>query len=412
MREFDAREVVLGSDSTCDIVIQGGEVSPEHCKLQPVMGAWKVVDLESDAGTRVNGAYVNQRPLRSGDVLELGDVRVVFQDEAPAAAPAAAARAPAKKSAARAGGAKKSTKASRRAAPSKRRAAPAPRGRDARDDDEPERERPARRSRKKSNTGQTVALTIGAVIVLGAFGYVMLSDSTSPNEQVFMRMQAAEGDMDWQLVLQEAQAGDVTDPDFGQRIAELKAMAAQQVKNDAARARVPEATNAWNELRLWRQDDNWKNDDEYVERLDEFLAEYGDVGGISVDYARSERAKITGSSGSGASADAAQAWTVLQTDLKALKGNGQFGEAIKKAEEFRTTWSSQDPAAGRQAKELQETLRKDANKWIGLQISKAQQKMDYGARLQARKILEKAIQVIGIPELEDRAAKAMSELGQ
>ena len=81
IHEFAQREVVLGSDATCDIVVKGTDVSPEHCKLQPVMGAWKIVDLESDAGTRVNGAYVNQRPLRSGDVLELGDVRLVFQDD-------------------------------------------------------------------------------------------------------------------------------------------------------------------------------------------------------------------------------------------------------------------------------------------------------------------------------------------
>jgi len=418
VHEFADREVVLGSDAACDVVVTGGEVSPEHCKIQPVMGAWKIIDLESDAGTRVNGAYVNQRPLRAGDVLELGDVRIVFHDDPVAAAPPAARAPAARSSSSRAGGARRSAQQpARRAAPANRRGAPSKRSRgarerDTREDDEQERERPARRPRKKSNSGQTVALTIGAVIILAGAGYLMLKPTTSSDEQVFMRMQAAETKMDWQAVLSESQAGNVGDPMFGQRIAALKAKAEQQIKNDLARERVPEATAAWNDLRLWLQDDNWKNHDEYVTRLDAFLAEYGDVGGISVQYARSERAKITGSTGGGVSADAAQAWSVLQNDLTALKGNGQFGEAIKKAEEFSTKWAGQDPVLGRQARELQKTLPVDAKKWVGLQISKAQQKMDYGAPLQARKILEKAVQVVGIPELEDRAAKAMAELKQ
>jgi len=426
VHEFPNSEVVLGSDAACDIVVTGADVSPEHCKLQPVMGAWKIVDLESDAGTRVNGAYVNQRPVRNGDVLELGEVRIVFQEDAATAAPAAATRAPSgrasrsskgsgasKGSKARSGGARRSAPPARRAAPAQQRRSAPPRGRDAHDDyDDGEEKRPSRRPRKKSNNGQTIALTIGAVVILFGLGYMVLSPTTSPNEQVLMRMQSAEGKMDWQAVLSESQAGDVTDPMYGERIAALKAKAEQQVKNDAARERIPEATDAFNDLRLWRQDDNWKNDEEYVRRIDAYLAEYADLGGAGVEEVRATRARLTGSSAAGEASDAKDAWSRLLADLSALKKNGQFGQAIAKTEEYRTKWSASDPVRGREAAAMQTSLHSDAKKWVGLQISKAQQKMDYGAPLQARKILERAMKSVGIPEFEERAAKALSELGK
>jgi hypothetical protein len=258
----------------------------------------------------------------------------------------------------------------------------------------------------------TGLLVVAALIVLAGGGYLVLKPSTSPNELVFMRMRQAEEKMDWQAVLREAQAGNVNDPEFGRRIADLKAKAEQQVTMDAAREKLVDATKAWNAIRLWRQDDNWKNDAEYVQRLDTFLAEYGRYGGASVDIARQERAKITGSAEAGEPRNAAEAWSRLESDLKALKANGQFGKAIARTEEFATKWGSEDPARAQQARQMKATLHDEAVKWIGKQISRAQHKLDQGTKLQARKILEKAADVIGIPELEDRCAQALRELIQ
>ncbi len=395
VHSFGDCEVVLGSDASCDVVIAGGDVSPEHCKIQPVMGAWKIVDLESDAGTRVNGAYVNQRPLRSGDVLELGDVRVVFQ--AAGAAVAAPARGVAASSP-RAGG---------------RRTASSRGGRRARDDAPPGRERPVRRARRRqSNGGLTALLIMGALLVIAGGGYLLLKPGTSPNELVFMRMQKAAQAMDWQGVLREGQAGSARDPDFGKRIADLRTMAEQQIVNDAGREKLGEATKAWNALRLWRQDDNWKNDDEYVSRLDAFLAEYARYGGASVDIARQERALVAGSAEAGEARNVGEAWARLQADVKALKANGLYGLAMQKAEEFGSQWGAQDADFAQQARMLRTTLRSDAEKWLGLQISRAQHKIDQGTKFQARKILEKAAERIGIPELEARAADILRELMQ
>ena len=413
IHEFAHREIVLGCDAACDIVVKGADVSPEHCKLQPVMGAWKIVDLESDAGTRVNGAYVNQRPLRSGDVLELGDVRLVFQDDG-ATAPAAAAPVGAAAGRAPGTGGGKGTRRSGGAATARGggRAAPARPARGGRDDAD-DRERPARRPRRRqSNGGMTALLVVGALIVLAGGGYIVLNPKSSPNEQVFIRMQRAEQAMDWQAVLREGQAGNVNDPEFGKRIAGLLERANSQIANDVDREKLGQATQSWNNLRLWRQDDNWHNDVEYTQRLDAFLAEYGRFGGASVDIARQERALITGYADAGEPANVGDAWARLQANVKALKGNGQFGLAIQRVDEYGSAWGSKDADFAQQARLLKAALPGDADKWLGKQISMAQHKVDQGTKLQARKIMEKAAERIGIPALEERAAEALRTLMQ
>jgi hypothetical protein len=72
---------VLGRSRDCDVVIDDANVSRHHAEIRPSGGAWTVRDLGSTNGVKVNGRRIDpERPqsLRSGDTLELGTARIVF----------------------------------------------------------------------------------------------------------------------------------------------------------------------------------------------------------------------------------------------------------------------------------------------------------------------------------------------
>jgi hypothetical protein len=68
-----------GSGPSCRLVLADAAVSREHLEFKRAGGGWKVVDLESATGTRVNGGFVNQRALAEGDVIEVGGARLEYR---------------------------------------------------------------------------------------------------------------------------------------------------------------------------------------------------------------------------------------------------------------------------------------------------------------------------------------------
>ena len=73
------REVLLvGRDPAADIRIDEPLVSRSHARLERRGAAWFVIDLGSTNYTRVNGAVVAERELRSGDELVFGRARCLF----------------------------------------------------------------------------------------------------------------------------------------------------------------------------------------------------------------------------------------------------------------------------------------------------------------------------------------------
>jgi DNA-binding NtrC family response regulator len=67
-------ELVLGRDATCDIRLDGNDISRRHAVLRRVEGDASpiIVDLESRNGVRVNSRAVASARLASGDVLRVG----------------------------------------------------------------------------------------------------------------------------------------------------------------------------------------------------------------------------------------------------------------------------------------------------------------------------------------------------
>jgi hypothetical protein len=68
---------VLGRAEVAQVRLVDLAVSGEHARLSRVGRAWVVTDLGSTNGTRVNDVTVQREtPLREGDVLALGNVRL------------------------------------------------------------------------------------------------------------------------------------------------------------------------------------------------------------------------------------------------------------------------------------------------------------------------------------------------
>jgi hypothetical protein len=75
----------LGRASENDLVIDDATLSRTHMRLERGAGGrWTVRDLGSSNGTRVDGAPAEGKalPLRSGSLIEAGNVRLTFYDGA------------------------------------------------------------------------------------------------------------------------------------------------------------------------------------------------------------------------------------------------------------------------------------------------------------------------------------------
>jgi len=59
-----------------DLVLDGGDVSRHHARLELADGELRVVDLGSTNGTRVNGRRVESHPVRPGDELAFGTFKL------------------------------------------------------------------------------------------------------------------------------------------------------------------------------------------------------------------------------------------------------------------------------------------------------------------------------------------------
>jgi len=65
--------VLVGRDPACDVVLPTADVSRRHARLCPMSDGVMVNDLGSKNGVWINDERVTCAPLRSGDVLRLGN---------------------------------------------------------------------------------------------------------------------------------------------------------------------------------------------------------------------------------------------------------------------------------------------------------------------------------------------------
>jgi transcriptional regulator with GAF, ATPase, and Fis domain len=80
--EFEEGVISIGRAETNSIVVEDPAVEPEHCVIEPQPdGRYKLIDLETKAGTEVNGKKVNVHLLEANDRIYLGEVSILFEEE-------------------------------------------------------------------------------------------------------------------------------------------------------------------------------------------------------------------------------------------------------------------------------------------------------------------------------------------
>ncbi|MEZ5963889.1 MAG: FHA domain-containing protein [Planctomycetota bacterium] len=76
------RSVLIGAAADCDIRLRSEGVDPHHARVEPVRREgqvlYKIVDLRTEDGTRVNGDLVAQVALAVGDRVEIGAATLVL----------------------------------------------------------------------------------------------------------------------------------------------------------------------------------------------------------------------------------------------------------------------------------------------------------------------------------------------
>lgn len=70
----------LGRTSTADVVLPSSQVSRRHAQIFAVEGEFWIADLGSSNPTMVNGQVIKTQLLKSGDELQLGDLRFRYEE--------------------------------------------------------------------------------------------------------------------------------------------------------------------------------------------------------------------------------------------------------------------------------------------------------------------------------------------
>ncbi len=74
----EAASLRIGRSPDCELQLEHGSVSRSHAELVRVDGAWRIRDLKSKNGVRVNGALVEDETLPDSAWLRFGDVDCHF----------------------------------------------------------------------------------------------------------------------------------------------------------------------------------------------------------------------------------------------------------------------------------------------------------------------------------------------
>jgi pSer/pThr/pTyr-binding forkhead associated (FHA) protein len=73
------REWSLGRGQLCDVVLDDPTVSNLHAVIRWENGCWEICDNQSTNGVSVNGKKVTRTVFESGDVLTIGNIKMVFR---------------------------------------------------------------------------------------------------------------------------------------------------------------------------------------------------------------------------------------------------------------------------------------------------------------------------------------------
>jgi DNA-binding NtrC family response regulator len=77
-RHFESRLIHIGSSPECDLVLEDPTVSRLHARLEYEREGFRLTDLQSKNGVRVDGVCVRDATLEAGQEIRLGEVSLRF----------------------------------------------------------------------------------------------------------------------------------------------------------------------------------------------------------------------------------------------------------------------------------------------------------------------------------------------
>jgi len=74
---------IIGRHSECSFLLKDKGISGKHCKIDQVgSNVFNITDLDSSNGTFVNNKTIISTALNFGDIITLGNIRILFQPTA------------------------------------------------------------------------------------------------------------------------------------------------------------------------------------------------------------------------------------------------------------------------------------------------------------------------------------------
>ncbi len=74
--ELRKEAVTIGKGEGAVLNVRDAKVADLHCSVQLHAGTLLLVDLGSPSGTQLNGDTVSSAPIKSGDVIGIGDTTI------------------------------------------------------------------------------------------------------------------------------------------------------------------------------------------------------------------------------------------------------------------------------------------------------------------------------------------------
>lgn len=68
-------KLLVGRRPSCDIRLEFPNVSSQHCELEWINGFWRLRDLRSANGTKVNGERIEEKFVQPGDTITIAKHR-------------------------------------------------------------------------------------------------------------------------------------------------------------------------------------------------------------------------------------------------------------------------------------------------------------------------------------------------
>jgi hypothetical protein len=427
-----------GSGPACALVLADAAVGREHAEFKRTGASWRVLDLESATGTKVNGAFVHQAVLADGDRLEMGGARLQFRAGGaaapePAPIPAAGVAAPPAPVPAPIPTPVLAVTPAPLAPAAPVGFAPAPRS--------PGRRAPtASRSRSSGGSQATTLFAMGAVglVGIGAFLFLSTSGRLHPNNALAGRMESLLSAMKYEEIVALEKQIDPNERLYGD-LAREKVRIAKGALAEKRRAALEVQAIQFMEWRIRKfQQENRRDTDGLIRLYDEYLESFpgttnwGPIADKRLKLAGAPSPAVlrprpapgepgdTGVDAPPAVAPIVTAGTLLHAageEADAHAERERFGDAMAVYDRFLArageTISGADLEAFRsQCEKRKAKLVKAAEKAFEQMEQRAFVLSEGGSIGEAEALYKRACEIYGIDELVDRAKFQLDQLRQ